>query len=53
MTSLIDLPAIGILVIVAILFAAGMTKGVVGVGLPTVAIPLLSIMIPCRRLWLR
>jgi uncharacterized membrane protein YfcA len=42
MTSLIHLPLAAIVVVVAILFAAGMTKGVIGIGLPIVAVPLLS-----------
>jgi uncharacterized membrane protein YfcA len=46
MTGLMNLPISGILAVAAILFAAGMTKGIVGVGLPTVAVPLLSIMMP-------
>jgi uncharacterized membrane protein YfcA len=46
MTDLMDLSPFGFIVIAAILFAAGMTKGVIGIGLPTVAIPLLSIVMP-------
>jgi uncharacterized membrane protein YfcA len=46
MTGLVDLSPFGLIVVAAILFAAGMTKGVIGIGLPTVAIPLLSIVMP-------
>jgi uncharacterized protein len=46
MLSLLHLPPAGIMVVVAILFAAGMTKGVIGIGLPIVAVPLLSIVVP-------
>lgn len=46
MTYLTHLPLFGIVAVAAILFAAGMTKGVIGVGLPTVAVPLLSLVIP-------
>jgi uncharacterized membrane protein YfcA len=46
MTGQIDLSPFGLFAIVAILFAAGTTKGMIGVGLPTVAIPLLSMVMP-------
>src|SRR5262249_56039317 len=46
MTGLIDLSPFGLIVIAAILFVAGTTKGMIGIGLPTVAIPLLSIVLP-------
>jgi uncharacterized protein len=46
MLQLVNLPLAEILVLSAILFAAGMTKGVIGVGLPIVAVPLLSIVVP-------
>jgi uncharacterized membrane protein YfcA len=46
MTGPIDLSPFGLFVIAAILFAAGTTKGMIGVGLPTVAIPLLCIVMP-------
>jgi uncharacterized membrane protein YfcA len=46
MTGLIELSPFALIAIAAILFAAGVTKGVVGIGLPTVAIPLLSILMP-------
>jgi uncharacterized membrane protein YfcA len=46
MTGLTDLSPFGLLAIAAILFAAGTTKGMIGVGMPTVAIPLLSIVMP-------
>jgi uncharacterized membrane protein YfcA len=46
MTGLIDLSPFGLLAIAAILFTAGTTKGLIGVGMPTVAIPLLSIVMP-------
>jgi uncharacterized protein len=45
MTNLIHLPLAGIMVVIAILFAAGMTKGVIGIGLPIVAVPLLSMIV--------
>jgi uncharacterized membrane protein YfcA len=43
---LADLPAIGVIAIAAILFAAGAAKGVIGVGLPAVAVPLLCLIVP-------
>jgi uncharacterized membrane protein YfcA len=43
---LADLPTIGVVAIAAILFAAGMAKGVIGVGLPAVAVPLLCLIVP-------
>jgi uncharacterized membrane protein YfcA len=46
MTGLIELPLFGVLAITPILFAAGLTKGVIGVGMPTVAVPLLCIVMP-------
>jgi len=46
MTNLIDLPLFAIMMLAAVLFAAGMTKGVIGVGLPIVAVPLLSMIVP-------
>jgi uncharacterized membrane protein YfcA len=46
MTYLGPLPLFELLAITAILFAAGTTKGIIGVGLPTVAVPLLSIFLP-------
>jgi uncharacterized membrane protein YfcA len=46
MTGLIGLSPFALVVIAAVLFAAGITKGVIGIGLPTVAIPLLSIVMP-------
>jgi len=45
-TYLIDLPLFGIMLLAGILFAAGMTKGVIGIGLPIVAVPLLSLVVP-------
>jgi uncharacterized membrane protein YfcA len=45
MTNLLDLPLLGIMIVAAILFAAGMTKGVIGIGLPIVAVPLLSMVV--------
>src|SRR3954454_15284595 len=46
MTNLIDLPLFAIMMLAAVLFAAGMTKGVIGVNLPIVAVPLLSMIVP-------
>jgi uncharacterized protein len=46
MTGLTDLSPFVLLVVTAILFAAGITKGMIGIGLPTVAIPLLSLVMP-------
>ena len=46
--NLIHLPLAGIIAVVAILFAAGMTKGVIGIGLPIVAVPLLSTVVPVQ-----
>ena len=46
MTGPIDLSPFELVIIAGILFAAGITKGMIGVGLPTVAIPLLSILMP-------
>jgi uncharacterized membrane protein YfcA len=46
MTGLADLSPMELLAVTAILFAAGTTKGMIGVGMPTVAIPLLSIVMP-------
>src|ERR1700719_1304021 len=43
---LADLPPLGIVAIAAILFAAGTAKGVIGVGLPAVAVPLLCLILP-------
>jgi uncharacterized protein len=46
MPGLTDLSPFVLLVVAAILFAAGITKGIIGIGLPTVAIPLLSTVMP-------
>lgn len=46
MIHLIHLPLGWMILVVAILFLAGMTKGVIGVGLPIVAVPLLSMVVP-------
>jgi uncharacterized membrane protein YfcA len=46
MTTLTDLPLFWVTILAAILFAAGMTKGVIGIGLPIVAVPLLSLIVP-------
>src|SRR6266700_842927 len=46
MTNLGHLPLLWAATLGAILFAAGMTKGVIGIGLPIVAVPLLSLVVP-------
>src|SRR4051794_4113872 len=46
MATLIDVPLFGIIIVAAILFAASMTKGIIGVGLPIVVVPLLSMVVP-------
>ncbi len=46
MTNLSQLPLLWVATLAAILFAAGMTKGVIGIGLPIVAVPLLSLVVP-------
>jgi uncharacterized protein len=48
MINLIHLPLTGIIIAVAVLLAAGMTKGVIGIGLPIVAVPLLSMVVPVQ-----
>ena len=40
------LPAVLVVTVAVILFAAGMTKGVLGIGLPIIAVPLLSAVVP-------
>src|SRR5690242_13748674 len=46
MTYLVQLSPFELLAITAILFAAGTTKGIIGIGLPIVAVPLLSMVVP-------
>jgi uncharacterized protein len=44
--SLLELPALSLAAALLILFAAGTTKGIVGIGLPIIAVPLLSKVVP-------